>query len=113
MNKSVPTLLGIAIILLVVVIVVLVYNIKLTQDLVKGGSVVGTVGGRTLTGEQTPTEEISPYEAMGRQASEAKPVATPRQAQREGGRVPAARPEGQGRRGARGAPGTPGAGPGR
>ena len=68
MNKSVPTLLGVAVILLVVVLVVLLYNIQLTKQLGNGLSVVGTVGGEKLTGVEQPTTQISPNEALAARA---------------------------------------------
>ena len=64
MNKSVPTLLGIVIILLVVVLVVLIVNYRLTQGLGRGERVVGTVGGEILTGEETPDEFIDETSAL-------------------------------------------------
>jgi hypothetical protein len=64
-NRSVPTLLGIVIILLVVALVVLIYNLRLTTALARGETVVGTVGGRAMTGVETPEEVISPIEALG------------------------------------------------
>ena len=75
MNKSVPTLLGIAIILLVVVLVVLVFNYKLTQELGKGGQVMGTTTTEALTGVELPEETIGAEEALGRRepASQAQP----------------------------------------
>ncbi|MGD0110867.1 MAG: hypothetical protein ABSD48_03315 [Armatimonadota bacterium] len=60
MNKSVPTLLGILIILVVAVLIVLVYNIKLTQQLGTGATPTGTYGGQILTGEKAPTTMLPP-----------------------------------------------------
>jgi hypothetical protein len=65
MNKSVPTLLGIVIILLVVVLVVLVVNYKVTKGLGEGKQVMGTVGGEILTGEETPDEVIDASTVLG------------------------------------------------
>ncbi len=67
MNKSVPTLLGVAVILLVVILAVLFYNIKLTRELGEGATVVGTIGGEQLTGVEQPKVAISPNEAIARQ----------------------------------------------
>jgi hypothetical protein len=58
MSKSVPTLLGIIIILLVVVLAVLIVNYQTTKGLGEGKQVVGTVGGEMLTGEKAPGEVI-------------------------------------------------------
>jgi hypothetical protein len=58
MNKSVPTLLGIVIILLVVVLAVLIVNYKTTKGLGEGKQLVGTVGGELLLGEESPEEFI-------------------------------------------------------
>lgn len=68
MNKSVPTLLGIVVILLVVVLVVLVVNYRLTKGLGEGQRVVGTVGGEMLTGEKAPGEFIDEATALGGRA---------------------------------------------
>ncbi|MBN1458185.1 MAG: hypothetical protein JXA57_01525 [Armatimonadetes bacterium] len=72
MNKSVPTLLGIVIILLVVVLVVLVYTYKMTQELSAGGQVVGTVGGEVLTGVEAPEEDIGTSEVLGAREPESQ-----------------------------------------
>ncbi len=69
MNKSVPTLLGIVIILLVVILVVLVVNYQVTKGIGEGGRVVGTVGGEMLTGEEAP-EEYIPASALGGRAEQ-------------------------------------------
>ncbi len=112
MNKSVPTLLGIVIILLVVVLVVLFFNYQLTQKLGAGESVVGTVGGKALTGVEPPTEEIGASEVLGAREPESQAVPSP--ASRPGTRAAeraAQRGErrgGEGRRGARSAPGEAG-----
>ncbi len=113
MNKSVPTLLGIVIILLVVVLVVLIFNYQLTQKLGAGGTVVGTVGGKALTGVEPPQEEIGTSEVLGAREPESQPVVSPaskpgtKQAERmaeRGGR----RGGREGRQGARSAPGEAG-----
>ena len=77
MNKSVPTLLGIVIILLVVMLVVLVFNYKLTQQLGTGATVVGTQSTKTLTGVTPPMEEISPSEVLGAQKPQVQPKLSP------------------------------------
>jgi hypothetical protein len=78
-NRSVPTLLGIVIILLVVVLVVLIYNYRLTQQLGSGATVVGTVGGKALTGVEPPTEEIGAGEVLGRREAEVEAQPSPTQ----------------------------------
>ncbi len=65
MNKSVPTLLGIVIILMVVVLVVLVVNYRITKGIGEGQRVVGTKGGEILTGEEAPTEFTEETSALG------------------------------------------------
>lgn len=72
MNKSVPTLLGIVIILLVVILVVLVVNYQVTKGIGEGGRVKGTVGGEILTGEEAPEEFIGESELGGRAEQEAQ-----------------------------------------
>ena len=84
MNKSVPTLLGIVIILLVVVLVVLVYTYRMTQELSAGGQVVGTVGGRVLTGVETPEEEIGASEVLGAREPESQAEQLPGPSSRAG-----------------------------
>jgi hypothetical protein len=64
-NKSVPTLLGIVIILLVALLVVGFYQIRLQRELTAGKTVVGTVGGEVLTGVDMPEEEIGTVEVLG------------------------------------------------
>jgi len=100
MNKSVPTLLGIVIILLVVALVVLVYNYKLTQELGKGGQVVGTKTTEMLTGVEPAKEVIGAETVLGARAPKTQAEPSPL-----AGR--ATRP-GSSRRGARGpTPGGP------
>lgn len=77
MNKSVPTLLGIVIILLVVVLVVLWFNYKMTQQLGAGQTAVGTRGGELLTGVQAPKEEIGTGEVLGAQQPKTEPQLSP------------------------------------
>lgn len=103
MNKSVPTLLGIVIILLVAVLVVLLYNYKMTQEIGKGGIPVGTVGGELLTGVEQPKEQIGAPEVLGAREPQAEQWRAPtrrpgmRAAPAEERRAPAR----QGRRAAR------------
>jgi hypothetical protein len=72
MNKSVPTLLGIVIILLVVVLAVLIVNYKTTKGLGEGKELVGTVGGEILMGEEAPEEFIDTSTVTG--SREPEPV---------------------------------------
>ncbi len=72
MNKSVPTLLGIVIILVVVILVVLIVNYQVTKGIGAGGRVTGTVGGEVLTGEEAPDEFIGESELGGRAEQEAQ-----------------------------------------
>ena len=80
MNKSVPTLLGIVIILLVVLLVVVTYQYRLTQKLSEGERVVGTVGGELLTGVETPDEEIGVSEVLGSREPESEAKSIPPEA---------------------------------
>jgi hypothetical protein len=103
MNKSVPTLLGIVIILLVIVLAVLIVNYQTTKGLSEGKQVVGTVGGQILTGEEAPEEFIDTSTVTGSREPEpveAKTV-TPEQQQR----MREQRREGEQRREQRGGPG--------
>jgi len=83
-NKSVPTLLGIVIILLVVVLAVLIVNLQTTKGLGQGKQVVGTVGGEMLTGEQAPDEVIDASTVAGsREPEPVEPITvTPEQQQK-------------------------------
>ncbi len=83
MNRSVPTLLGIVIILLVVILVVLVVNYQVTKGIGEGGRVVGTVGGEVLTGEEAP-EEYIPASALGGRAEPEEPMQIPPEMRRRG-----------------------------
>ena len=64
MNRSVPTLLGIVVILLVMVLVVVVFNYRLYSGLARGERVVGTSSHEMLTGEEPIREEIGLTEAL-------------------------------------------------
>jgi len=66
-------LLGIVIILLVIVLVVLVYDLRMTANLAAGNVPVGTVGGQMLTGVEAPTEIIGDEEAIGAHVSASEP----------------------------------------
>ena len=77
MNTSVPTLLGIVIILLVVVLVVLLINYRVTQGISRGERVVGTTGGELLTGEEAPDEFIDETSALGGDADRPEPRPSP------------------------------------
>ena len=74
MNKSVPTLLGIVIILLVVVLIVLMYSLRMTQAIGRGERVVGTVGGELITGEQAPDEFTDETSALGGRTDSPEPT---------------------------------------
>ena len=50
--------------LLVVVLIVLMYNLRMTQAIGRGERVVGTVGGELLTGEDAPDEFIDETSAL-------------------------------------------------
>jgi hypothetical protein len=110
MNKSVPTLLGIVIILLVVVLAVLIVNYKVTKGLGEGQQVVGTVGGEVLTGQETPDEVIDASTVLGsrepepaekvtltpeqqRRMSDRRGDAEQRRQERSGGGAPGGEPE--------------------
>ena len=75
MNRHVPTLLGIVIILLVVLLVLGIYNYKLSERMSQGGEVVGTVGGQALTGQEQPAPQITPSEVLGGQGRGARGAA--------------------------------------
>jgi len=60
MNRNVPTLLGIVIILLVAILVIGVYNLLEYRQLAAGNVVVGTRAHETLTGQQPPAEVMQP-----------------------------------------------------
>jgi hypothetical protein len=98
MNRTVPTLLGVIIILMVGVLVLLIYDYKLTSGLAMGNSVVGTVGGEMLTGVDQPTTQIGASEARSRSGAKTTRI-DPSEMQRRNGRMPA---EAQGREGRRG-----------
>jgi len=88
-NRSVPTLLGIMIILMVAMLVMLIYDYRLTSGLASGATIVGTVGGELLTGVDQPTETISATEVAGRQRPHTQDV-NPVEMQRKHGKLPQA-----------------------
>lgn len=73
MNKSVPTLLGIVIILLVVILVILIVQYQVTKGLGEGKQVTGTVGGEILTGVEAE-DEYTPASALGGKAEPEEPT---------------------------------------
>lgn len=99
MNKSIPTLLGIVIILLVVVLVVLIIHIRITQGIARGERIVGTKGGELLTGEKAPTEYIDETSALGDRGDQSEPQLSP--AMRPDSRAGQRRQEAAQRRGTR------------
>jgi len=101
-NKNVPTLLGIAIILLVVLVILGIYQIAMYNRMATGQTVVGTTGGKILTGVEPPTEEISPSEVLSKQLEKPPATVSPAQVQAREGRQANIR-EGQERRASRSA----------
>jgi len=53
-NKGIPTLLGLAIILLVVILILSVYNLTMVAHLTRGERVVGTTVQKVLSGGEMP-----------------------------------------------------------
>jgi hypothetical protein len=82
MDRSVPTLLGITIILMVAVLVVLIYDFRVTYYLATGHAMVGTVGGRMLSPGETPSDQ-----AGGREQRAAPARISPTDRQRAHGRL--------------------------
>ena len=66
MNKGIPTLLGVSVILLVVILVLSIYNLSMLGHLAQGDRVVGTTVQKVLSGGQLPEAEASVTEAAGR-----------------------------------------------
>ena len=60
MNRTVPTLLGVVIILLAALLVVGIFNLRLYGQLAGNGQVVGTQLHERLTGESAATELDEP-----------------------------------------------------
>lgn len=77
MNKSVPTMLGIVIILLVVVLVVLIINYRVTRGIGAGEELVGTAATGMLAGQQPPDEVIDEASALGGRADGPEPELSP------------------------------------
>jgi len=63
MSRSVPTLLGIIILLLVAVLVIGIYNYLAYKGLSEGKEVVGTRIHEALTGQEPPKEILQPSPA--------------------------------------------------
>ncbi len=74
MNKSIPTLLGLAIILLVVILVLSIYTMTIMSKMAQGEKVVGTVATKALAGGQAPAAEPSASEALAEQMTKKKVV---------------------------------------
>lgn len=87
MNRSVPTVLGIIIILMVAALVMLIYDYKLTVELASGSTLVGTVGGRLLTAAEQSTEQPG-MRTVSKDASGVRPRASPVEPQRINPRPP-------------------------
>ena len=64
MNKSIPTLLGIAIILLVVIAVFTVFQYRFYSQMASGAVVVGTSAHQMLTGAEPQGDQVSPSDAL-------------------------------------------------
>jgi len=58
-NKGIPTLLGVSVILLVVILVLSIYNLSMLGHLAQGDRVVGTTVQKVLSGGQLPGAEAS------------------------------------------------------
>jgi hypothetical protein len=82
MGHKVPTLLGIAIILLFALLVIGIYQIAMYSRLAQGQTVVGIAGQSLLTGVEPPTETVSAPAAT----PVRKPAINPAQAQARAGR---------------------------
>ncbi len=74
MNKSVPTLLGLAIILLVVILVLSIYTMTIMSRMAQGEKVVGTVATKALAGGETPAAEPSASEVLSERMTERETV---------------------------------------
>ncbi|UCC67844.1 MAG: hypothetical protein JSV79_12125 [Armatimonadota bacterium] len=77
MNRSVPTMLGIVIILLVVVLVVLIINYRVTRGIGAGEELVGTTATGMLAGQQPPEEVIDEASALGGRVDRPEPQVSP------------------------------------
>ncbi len=86
MNKGIPTLLGLAIILLVVILILSVYNLTVVSHLARGERVVGTTAQKVFSGGEMPGRE-----GHGGRAREApgagKPVVSATELQEKGART--------------------------
>jgi hypothetical protein len=85
-NRSVPTLLGIMIVLMVAVLVVLIYDLKVTAGLASGKIVVGTVGGRLISGVDGPVARTGMVAAPGSESPRVGRKTPPVAAQQARGR---------------------------
>lgn len=103
MNKTVPTLLGVAVILLVVILVLSIYHMTMLARLAEGERVVGTTAQKMLGGEMA-SEDISPSEVLAARMSDKKEVTSAAELQAKAGKtekVQTQQSERQGRRDAR------------
>ena len=101
-NKTVPTLLGVAIILLVVILALSIYHMTMLARLAEGERVVGTTAQKMLGGN-VASEDISPSEPLGARMSK-KEVVSPAEVQRKAGnteKVQTRQSKREARRGAR------------
>jgi hypothetical protein len=73
-NKSVPTLLGIAIILLVVIAVFTVFQYKFYSQMANGGVVVGTSAHQMLTGAEPQGEQVSASDVLASRMEKRTPI---------------------------------------
>jgi hypothetical protein len=102
-NKTVPTLLGVAVILLVVILVLSIYHMTMLARLAEGERVVGTTAQKMLGGD-TASEDISPSEALAARMSDKKEVTSAAELQAKAGKaeeVQTRQSEREGRRDAR------------
>ena len=70
-----PTLLGVAVILLVVILVLSIYHMTMLARLAEGEKVVGTTAQKLLGGE-VPSEEADASEALGARITEREAVSS-------------------------------------
>ena len=74
MNKSVPTLLGVAIILLVVIAVFTVFQYRFYSQMASGAVVVGTSAHQMLTGAEPEGDQVSATDVIGKRMEKRTPV---------------------------------------
>lgn len=82
MNRSIPTLLGLAIILLVVILVLSIYTMTIMSRMAQGEKVVGTVATKALAGGETPVAEPSASEVLSERMTE-REVVSPTEVQKQ------------------------------